>query len=90
MGDQVQKDECIMVYHFSCSILHRDTFVSMFWCFYLFQETKEVPRRLNCGTFFFLSFSEGSESVRLSVCWIYRVNVTIHTSLCHSNGALVL
>lgn len=61
MGDQVQKDECIMISHFSCSILHRDTFVSMFWCFYLFQETKEVPRRLNCGKFFF-SF-EGSKSV---------------------------
>lgn len=50
-----------MISHFSCSILHRDTFVSMFWCFYLFQETKEVPRRLNCGKFFF-SF-EGSKSV---------------------------
>ncbi len=55
MGDQVQKNECIMISHFSCSILHRDTFVSMFWCFYLFQETKEVPRRLNCelNCFFF-------------------------------------
>ncbi len=53
MGDQVQKNECIMISHFSCSILHRDTFVSMFWCFCLFQETKEVPRRLNCGKFFF-------------------------------------
>lgn len=80
MGDQVQKDECIMISHFSCSILHRDTFVSMFWCFYLFQETKEVPRRLNCGKFFFhLKEVNLCVNVSLSVCWIYRVNVTIHT-----------
>ncbi len=40
--------------------------------------------------FFLLTEVNLCVNVSLSVCWIYRVNFIIHTSLCHSNAALVL